>query len=299
VLHSRSPFIFNTVFEAEGVNAFYTRIRAVNAPDVAKIIRELRIDGANVTTPFKEELLGCLDEVSQEARLIGGVNTVVNSDGFLTGYNTDHLGVTRALSEAGVDLARSRCLVIGAGGAGKAAVYGLSRAGARVTIANRTAGKARAIASAFGCEAADLCSIPERLGEFDVLVSTLLPNVMPFAGVNLPASMFVLDANYRRSLVAQLAIGSGSRVIGGERWLLHQAVGAYEYFIGGEPNIRIMEAGLHKSLNPSNVSIHAGTAELAAKLREHDYDLIVSSNGLSPEEVNSIIDEEKRKAFGS
>lgn len=112
-------------------------------------MRALGIGGMNVTIPHKEAVMAHLDEVDESASVIGAVNTIVNRNGRLIGYNTDGLGFVRSLQEEMIsDLRQSRILLIGAGGAARGIAYALLKAGCRsLHIANRTLGRAEALAS--------------------------------------------------------------------------------------------------------------------------------------------------------
>ncbi len=296
ILHSKSPQLFRSVFKGMGIDAFYTRIRPQSASDILEVISDLNISGANVTAPFKEELIGLLGSLSPEAKAIGAVNTIVNSHGVLTGYNTDWIGVVQSLTEAGVTVEGSRCLVLGAGGAARAAAYGLVRTGAKVFVANRTFEKAQRIALEFGCEAISLNDIGAQ-GNFDFAVSTLLPEVeLPFPnGIPFP---ILLDASYKPSALSRLAQGQGVTLIGGERWLVHQAVGAFAYYFGEQANQELFAMGLSNALAQSDVS-HQFSADIAdaSQVIAQQAELIISSKGLTKNQLNDILNEEYSKAF--
>ena len=168
VLHSKSPVIFNTIFQRLGMgdSHVYTRIAANTPAEAMFLFNELRLSGMNVTAPFKAGIMAYLDEVDDAAKTIGGVNTVVREEMGIKGYNTDFMGVTGALAARGIDLERKRCVVLGAGGAGRAAVYGLLREKASVTLVNRTYEKALAVAGDLGCACEKVAALPELLAKF-------------------------------------------------------------------------------------------------------------------------------------
>jgi shikimate dehydrogenase len=299
VLHSRSPQLYNPLFKHDRVNAVYTRILASSGKAVCEIIRSLNLAGANITTPFKEEVIPWLNMISPDAEKIGAVNTIVNLDGELTGYNTDASGVTGSLWEAGADPSGQKCLVMGAGGAGKAAVMGLVNAGAIVTIANRDISKAAGIAEKAGCSYAGLDDAASRLNEFNILVLTLPPGVYPFTIDQVPAGMTIADANYRSPSETTLLDGLQCRVIRGDRWLLHQGVGAYRLFTGRIAQTSIMEAGLKNSLDPEKLDIRIFKGHGNDVLSAPVADLIIDGRGIDDLQIKMITDEERAKAFGS
>ncbi len=112
-------------------------------------LRGLNLGGVSVTIPFKEEIFPLLDEIDEQARTIGAVNTVVNREGRLWGTNTDWQGAVVALQEE-INLAGERVLVLGAGGAGRAIVYAVRQAGGEVTVADADDTRARTLAQEFG-----------------------------------------------------------------------------------------------------------------------------------------------------
>jgi shikimate dehydrogenase len=299
VLHSRSPQLYNPLFKRDRVNAIYTRIITSSGKAVCEIIRNLGLAGANITTPFKEEVIPWLDSISPDAERIGAVNTIINLDGELAGYNTDASGVTGPLTEAGADPSGKKCLVMGAGGAGKAAVTGLVNAGAFVTIANRDISKAAGIAEKAGCNYIGLDDAAGRLNEFEILVLTLPPGVYPFKTDQVPRGITILDANYKSLSETTGLDGLQCRLIRGDRWLLHQGVEAYKLFTGRIADTSIMESGIKNSLDPERLVIRVikgdGTGVLSAPVA----DLIIDARGIDDLQIKMITDEERAKAFGS
>lgn len=296
VLHSKSPQLHNAVLSSSHIDAYYTRIRVEKCEDVIKTIRQLNIFGANITTPFKECLLPMLDSLSTEAELIGAVNTIRNENGTLTGYNTDYFGVVKSIEEAGEVIYGRRCLVLGAGGASKAAVYGLMSAGGEVFITNRTQSKADEIARLMGCIPVPMSDVYELMPSIDIVVSTLLPDVsMPNFRWNSKVKL-LLDANYRKSKLCEEAETFGVRVVKGDRWLIHQAIGAFSTFAGHEPSVDMLSQAIQESLDSTKLKVKSVELGKDCSLDER-YDFIVATEGLSEIEVNKIIDEEKYKAF--
>ncbi len=133
-----------------GIAAAYTAYRADDAAEVVRQIREGGIRGASITIPFKETVMTLLDEVDTDAGVIGAVNTIVNRSGRLTGYNTDASGLIRDLEEW-IAIRGTTFVVLGAGGAARAAVFALRAAGGTPIIVNRTAERSRTLAERFGC----------------------------------------------------------------------------------------------------------------------------------------------------
>lgn len=299
VLHSKSPQMFNALFAQANINGFYTRFRVESGPEVVDAIRNFGLNGANVTTPFKEELLMCLNSVSEEVMAIGSVNTIVYKGGKTIGYNTDYYGVIKAIEDAGISIKGKSAVVLGAGGAGKAAAYGLVSAGASVTIVNRTIRKAEKAAARLKCSIAAIEDLPTLLKSTEILVSTILPEANPLDGITLPKNLAVFDANYRTSAVAAQAKSQGCKIIPGERWLLRQAELAYFHFLGSWPDIAIMEKALADAKPAEPQKLHFIEMENQNLIETRRPDLVIPADGKTEMELDDILNEERSKAFGS
>lgn len=153
VKHSLSPLMHNAALTGIGYDAVYVPFHVLPdaLPTAVEAIRILDLLGVNLTVPHKERVCPLLDEIDPQARLIGAVNTVVNRQGRLIGYNTDGIGFLRSLAEdLGFDPAGRRILLLGAGGASRAALVALAEAGAAaIVVANRTPERAAALVAEF------------------------------------------------------------------------------------------------------------------------------------------------------
>lgn len=140
VAHSKSPAMYNHCFQKFGLDcaylAFDIPLERVGAAVAA--IRTLRMRGANVTMPCKKAVMPFLDQITPAAKAIGAVNTIVNENGVLTGYNTDGCGYTQNLRRSGVEVAGKRIVLMGGGGAGSAiAVQAALEGAAEIAVFNR------------------------------------------------------------------------------------------------------------------------------------------------------------------
>jgi shikimate dehydrogenase len=242
VLHSQSPLIFNALFQKHGFPGTYTRLAARDAEEAVSLFRELRLAGMNVTAPFKERVLSRLDRLDPAAAAIGAANVIVKEGNRLCGYNTDHIGVVGAFKKRGVEIARKRCLVLGAGGAGRAAGYGLTNDGGLVTMVNRTYDRAARAAEALGCRADRIEHLGQLLQDSDILVSAISTNSSPIKPDWLPRHLVVFDAHYPESALAAAALRKGCVTLRGEEWLLHQAAPAYALLTGNQTGESHMES---------------------------------------------------------
>ena len=186
-------------------------------------------DGINVTAPFKQDAFRAVDVLSESAQLCGAVNLAVKTPSGIVGYNTDVDGVVLAVQEAGIPVADA--LVVGCGGAGRAAAVATLRLGCRVTLVNRTPTRAASLASELGCAwapAAEMASLAP-----DLVIYTV-PG--PMEGLPDFPEAVILEANYKTPCLE----GHGRAYISGRRWLLYQAVAGYEIFTGERPDAGAM-----------------------------------------------------------
>ena len=176
--HSRSPVMHNTALAALGLDWAYVpfEVRPADVGAAIAGVRALNLVGVNVTVPLKEIVPPFLDSVSEDARRIGSVNTVLNRDGLLHGESTDGPGFLRALADlAGGDAPGQRALLLGAGGSARAVAFALAGQGWQVAIANRTRARSQELADRlavfYPCQAA-VVEWGGNAGEFDLIVNT-------------------------------------------------------------------------------------------------------------------------------
>ncbi|MEP7198560.1 MAG: shikimate dehydrogenase, partial [Chloroflexota bacterium] len=213
--------------------------------------------GLNVTIPYKQAVMPLLDELSDAARAIGAVNTIVVSDGKLIGHNTDAMGFMRGLEASGdAEIRHSAlgtqhsALVLGAGGAARAVVYALIQAGARVTIWNRTRDRAIQLAREFDARAID--DLP-RDTTFDLIVNSTAVGMTPHSdetplplrarGITARA-VYDLVYNPRETMLLREARADGAQPIGGIEMLVQQGAEALHLWTGRDAPVDAMRAAI-------------------------------------------------------
>ncbi len=231
ILHSRSPFLFHCFFKELGMEAAYTRLLADNAEQAVVTAKAIGLDGFNITSPFKKDVISFLDVVREPALKADAVNCAVRENSGIVGYNTDTAGAVRALRKNGIRLKGRKIVILGAGGAARAAAVGFIEAEAEsVTLVNRTRERARQASECLGCEYEHLAKLKELLARSDILVSCV-PSVSELVGLSdLRQNLMVMDANYRESRLLSMASKKGCRIISGLDWLLYQALPCFELF---------------------------------------------------------------------
>ena len=242
VEHSISPTIHDAAFEALGLPGIYLPFD-VGPHELSMVFeraKNLRLRGVNVTIPYKESVLDLLDEVDPVAEAVGAVNTVRFEDGHASGHNTDVIGFEQSLRIQGVTVAGRRALVLGSGGAARAITHALLRAGADVSLWNRTRGNAEALARHFGGQ-------PSVVGFEEVASSRydLVVNATPLGMAGFPAQSPIPSAVWDHAKVAldlvynppdtqflREARSHGAVGVSGLNMLVLQAARAFELFTG-------------------------------------------------------------------
>jgi 3-dehydroquinate dehydratase / shikimate dehydrogenase len=235
--HSLSPAIMNAAFRRENVNAVYLALHAKTLKDLLNCVREIPIHGLSITMPYKEAILPYLDNTDSHTTKIGACNTVVRAqDGKLYGFNTDTSGVVRPLERRLSTLQGAKILVLGAGGAARAAVFGLAERGAEVFILNRSIGPAKKLARR--AHARSLKRGDLKKHAFDVII-----NATPVGMGNMretPLQEKEINARYVFDMIydpfetrlLQLAKQRGAQIIPGIEMFVHQAARQFEIWTG-------------------------------------------------------------------
>jgi shikimate dehydrogenase len=244
--HTRSPAMHNAAFAALGVDAAYLAFDVPPKDLSAAIVgmRALGIRQLAISIPHKEAVIALLDEVDETARRIGAVNTVTRRGARLVGSNTDWLGAVRAL-ESVTELADARAVVLGAGGAARAVVYGLRARGANVTVLNRSPDRARRLCADLEAAASGPISALESTPH-DILVNTtsvgLAGNESPVDPNWICATAVVMDAVYEppETRLLRDAVARGARTIPGKWMLVHQAAEQLRAWTGLDAPVDVM-----------------------------------------------------------
>jgi shikimate dehydrogenase len=264
IAHSMSPDMQNAAFDDAGLKAVYGRFRVSPAelPDAVKGIRALGLKGINVTVPHKTTVMPFLDELDPLAASIGAVNTIVNQEGKLIGYNTDGEGYVEGLKKViKGDIASKEVLIIGAGGAAKAIYYTLASLGLRrIDITNRTERKALDLMEA--CPIAiesNYCTLQEAeetLIRYDVVIQTTSIGMFPDIGASplmagrVKAGAVFSDIIYNplQTTFLRKAQYNGAVIQNGLEMFVYQGALAFEKWTGITPNTELMKKVVLKQL---------------------------------------------------
>lgn len=183
VRSSLSPIMMNTAFRRETLNAVYLALQTSKLSDLLQLVQAIPLQGLSITMPFKQEILAHLEKTDPLSAKIGACNTVLRAqDGKLYGFNTDVAGIVGPL-EKRMPLRGTKCLVLGAGGAARAAVFGLRDKGAEVCILNRTPETAQKLAKQSGAKVMKKEALAKSM--FDVIVNATPIGMTGFKGAPL------------------------------------------------------------------------------------------------------------------
>ena len=237
VTHSLSPAIMNAAFRRENVNAVYLPLHAKTLKDLLHCVREIPIHGLSITMPYKEAILPHLDNTDSHTTKIGACNTVVRAqDGKLYGFNTDTSGVVRPLERRLSTLQDAKILVLGAGGAARAAVFGLKERGAEVFILNRSVAAAQKLARRAHVRSIKRADLKKFA--FDVIINATPVGMgnsreTPLQEKEINAR-YVFDMIYdpAETRLLQLAKERGAQIIPGIEMFVHQAARQFEIWTG-------------------------------------------------------------------
>jgi shikimate dehydrogenase len=256
--HTLSPAMHNAAFQALSMDAVFLafKVMQTQVEEAMGGVRSLGIRGLNVTMPNKNVVMQYLDEIDEQAKLIGSVNTVLNEGGRLRGFSTDGVGAHRALEENGVKLAGKKLVLLGAGGAARAIAFTLARETRELVILNRTPEKISALAQALNTKfhkkitSSSLTSsnIEQNLQGADVLINAtsvgMHPNEKhtPVKPALLNSDLTVMDIIYNplETKLAKDAKAAGAKVISGVEMLIHQGAASFEIWTGKAAPVEVM-----------------------------------------------------------
>ena len=261
IAHSLSPAMQNAALQALGFDFVYVPfdIEPGKLGAAVAAIRALDIVGVNVTIPHKEKVIDYLDEVSEEARLVGSVNTIHNDRGRLKGYSTDGKGFLGPLQTEGFHVEGSRAVVLGAGGSAKAVAHALVANGSRVTVINRTAERGAALAEQINrivsCKVVRALRLDESdtmrkaIKQADLLINCtsvgMHPDIerSPCPKALLHPKLMVYDLVYNpvKTRLLQEAEEVGAKTISGAKMLVYQGAESFRIWLNLDPPRDIME----------------------------------------------------------
>ena len=268
VRHSISPWMHNAAFEAMAINAVYLPFEVQDFKGFLKRMvhpqtRELDWDlrGLSITAPHKSTVMDGLDWIDPAAEAIGAVNTIVVMEGELHGYNTDARGLINPLIQKFGELRGARCAVLGAGGAARAALWGLTQEGAKTTVFARDTLKAEVLAEKFNVALETLAEA--GFAGFDVVINTTplgtagqFAAETPATAAQLRGARLAYDLVYNPTDTVFLreAREAGCETLGGLSMLIAQAAEQFKLWTGVDGSEVVMCEAAEQALHPDVTS---------------------------------------------
>lgn len=240
VIHSKSPFLHNFLFRKYQYNGVYLAFLITDIKEAIQSARELGLRGISITLPFKESVIQYLDWIDPEALKIGAVNTVVNQNGKLLGYNTDYTAAIEPLKK--YHIKNKNVCIIGAGGAAQAIAFGIDKEGGKVFIANRTPVRGKLLAEKFNGRYISFSKIDTI--QADIIINTtsvgMFPDteVMPVRSEYLSSKMIIMDIVYNplKTRLLKTAGQKGCQVIDGLTMFISQGVSQFKLWTDITPD---------------------------------------------------------------
>jgi len=241
VAHSQSPAMHNAAFKALGIDSQYTFLAKQIKPDELANEMQAELHAFNicafaVTIPHKEAIINYLDEIDETAKEIGAVNTILNKNGILIGYNTDWKGAINSLLKY-TPLKNKKAAILGSGGTARAIAYGLCMEGCEVTIYSRNWEIGKKIAEQYGCKIYSWENHDEATNA-DIIINTTpigrVDNASPISIDSIKDKHIIFDVNYKKgsTQLLHLAKQKNATTIDGLEMLLQQGVLQFELYTG-------------------------------------------------------------------
>lgn len=272
VEHSLSPPMHNAAFQNLDLDFVYVAfsVRRQELREAIIGVKSLDIRGLNVTMPHKNDVIKHLDKVDPAAKSISAVNTILNDEGTLIGYNTDGVGALKALKRTGLSLDGKTLLLLGAGGAGKAIAFQAAQEVEKLIILNRTPRKAKDLAESlrrkFGNKThghpLSVKDTKNKLEEADILVNATSVGMHPGEDQSLidpnwlRPDLYVMDIVYNpiKTKLVKDAMSAGAHVITGVEMLLYQGVASFKIWTGHPAPVEVMRKTILNELTKSGVN---------------------------------------------
>ena len=273
VAHSLSPLMHNAAFKELGLDFIYVafNVRSEELKTVISGIKSMGFKGINVTMPHKTAVINYLDEMNSTAKSIGAINTILNKNGYLIGYNTDGNGAMFALEKNGICFKGKKIVLLGAGGAAKAIAYQAAKDVKELIILNRTQNKAKKIAETLKktystkIKAENLSAkiLKQEMETTDILINSttvgMYPDIKksPIPKDLLHSNLSVMDIIYKplETKLLKDAKSVGAKVISGLEMLIFQGAIAFKIWTNYSAPIEIMRRELLNHLNKEGINL--------------------------------------------
>jgi len=256
--HTLSPLMHNAAFEALKLDYVFLafRVKPAEVESAVNGMRALNIRGLNVTMPHKSTVIKHLDRVDLSAQIVNSVNTVLNKENLLFGFNTDGIGAFKALKENGVEPKGRKVLLLGAGGAARAIAYTMANKADELAVLNRTVKQAQALAKLLeksfnkkiSTGSLSPSDIQSNIQDSDILINATSVGMKPKAEESpippklLRSNLAVMDIVYNplETKLEKEAKAAGAKVVSGVEMLIYQGAASFELWTGKSAPVEVM-----------------------------------------------------------
>lgn len=248
IFHSLSPHIFHFLGKENKLEIHYNRISCENPRDAINFARDIGLDGFNVTSPFKKSILELIDKLDYQAINLNSSNTVIFNGQIIEGYNTDYFGVLRTIWDNNLVFNKKKVLIIGSGAAAQTAAFAVRNFNSLLFMWDRNQSKAEKVSSDLGISFITTAELIQKVDSFDFVISTIPPNSRIFQELIFSPNQTIFDTVYHHSFFEINQEKYGYQLIKGEKWLINQALLAFELFASQKGNYTNLEKFISESI---------------------------------------------------
>lgn len=236
ISHSLSPALFRAAYP--GSCHTYELLEAGTLEEAMRRFSEEGFNGINVTAPYKEDVLKYAGKIDSFVEMIGASNLLIKENGFISAFNTDFYGVQESIRSHVSP--GEKALILGCGGAGRAAALAAKHVGCKVTVINRSPDKARDFSIKAGLGFNTINFLKDEVMSCDLFINTISEPIEVLKTIDYSGKK-ILEANYRSPQLSFTEKRSGTTYISGKSWLLYQAVQSFQLFTATQPDLESMQ----------------------------------------------------------
>ncbi len=235
ISHSLSPALFKAAYSDSGNS--YELLQSTSITEAMRLFSDNEFTGLNVTTPYKEQILQFVDNLDPITEIVRASNLIIRSEHGLTAHNTDYYGVQQSINEYIQN--GTRVVVLGSGGAGRAAALAAKDAGCYVVLLNRSEERSLSFSDKSGIKTGNLEDLAQEIDGCKIFINTIPTKLDILDKIDFTQKV-VLEANYRDPQLSLIEKKYNTKYISGKLWLLHQAVQSFQLFTNQSPNVESM-----------------------------------------------------------
>lgn len=253
ISYSLSPTMMNRAMKATDFHGYYMYLAADSVEDIFNVMTFLEMSGCNITAPFKMSVFEKTNKFDTRVQQTGSVNLIVKQGEEWVGYNTDVNGVYQSLKEYQADFQACKVLIIGYGGAARAAAYACKMMEMQKYVTGKDTDKLEKFAAKTGCIPVDIQDIQQIIDRVDVIISTIPKNPLLLNQVTFGEQQIVLDCSYFNTGLENKVTSRNAFYISGKKWLLYQGCPAYKMLTTLDAPVEEMTQSLQEENTPPKI----------------------------------------------